>query len=304
MTEATDPRAPIGRMLTAIVTPMSDDGAVDHAALAALATHLVENGHDGLVVSGTTGEAPTTSDEEKTQILRTVVDAVGDRACIVAGVGTYATEHTIHLAKQAEQAGADALLVVTPYYSKPTQAGLVAHFTAVADATGLPNVLYDIPGRSAIPIETPTLQQVAEHERIVAVKDAKADLCAGMEVMATTDLAYYSGDDALNFSWFSAGAVGAISVVGHAFGREYVEMLDAVERGDLVEARQIHIDLVPAVRAIMRAGSQGAIQAKATSQLLGVIPSRHLRLPLLPASDDEVSALREMLLAAGKDVSE
>ncbi|WP_153504891.1 4-hydroxy-tetrahydrodipicolinate synthase [Cumulibacter manganitolerans] len=303
MTQASDSRAPIGRVLTAMVTPMTEDGAIDHDGLAALAVRLVDDGHDGLVVSGTTGESPTTTDAEKSTILRTVVEAVGERACIVAGVGTYATAHTVELARAAEQAGADALLVVTPYYSKPTQAGLVAHFTAVADATGLPNVLYDIPGRSGIPIETPTLQRLAEHERIVGVKDAKGDLSAGLEVIATTDLAYYSGDDPLNLAWMASGAVGVISVVGHAFGREYLDMLDAVERGDLAEARQIHVDLIPAVRTIMSRSSQGAIRAKAVSQLLGVIGSRQTRLPLLPASDEEVGQLRDMLVAAGKEVS-
>ena len=302
MTEASDPRAPIGRVLTAMVTPMTDAGAIDYDGLAAVAARLVADGHDGLVVSGTTGESPTTSDDEKTAILKTVIDAVGDQACIVAGVGTYATEHSIQLAKQAEKAGADALLVVTPYYNKPTQDGVIAHFTAVADATGLPNVLYDIPPRSVIPIETATLQRVAEHERIVAVKDAKADFFAASEVMASTDLAYYSGDDALNLAWLASGAAGVISVVGHAFGSEYADMIDAVDRGDLAEARQIHVDLIPAVRMIMRPGSQGAIQAKAVAQLLGLASSRQLRLPLVAASDDEVSELRSMLDAAGKEV--
>lgn len=304
MTEASDVRAPIGRVLTAMVTPMTDDGAIDHDGLAALATRLVDDGCDGLVVSGTTGESPTTTPDEKSALLRTVIDAVGERATIVAGVGTYNTAESIELARQAEKSGADALLVVTPYYSKPTQDGLIAHFTAVADATGLPNVLYDIPPRSVIPIQTPTLQRLAEHDRIVAVKDAKADLFAGAEVMASTDLAYYSGDDALNLPWLAAGAVGVISVVGHAFAAEYVDMLDAVGRGDLAEARQINADLIPAVRTIMRPGSQGAIQAKATMHALGVIGSRQLRLPLLSASDDEMAELREMLAAAGKDVSE
>lgn len=303
MTASSDPRAPIGRVLTAMVTPMLEDGSIDHDGAAAVATRLVEDGNDGLVVSGTTGESPTTKPAEQSALLRTVREAVGEKACLVAGVGTYDTAHSIELARQAEADGADGVLVVTPYYSKPTQEGLLAHFTAVADATGLPNVLYDIPGRSVIPIATPTLQRLAEHERIVAVKDAKADLFAASEVMASTDLAYYSGDDALNLSWLANGAVGIISVVGHAFGREYADMLDAVERGDLAEARQIHAELIPAVRTIMRPDSQGAIQAKAVMQLLGVIGSRHLRLPLLPASEDEVGELRAMLERAGKKVT-
>lgn len=302
MTAANDPRAPVGRVLTAMVTPMTEDGAVDHDDLAALAERLVDDGHDGLVVSGTTGESPTTTDDEKTAILRTVVEAVGDRACIVAGVGTNVTDHTVHLAREAEKAGADGLLVVTPYYNKPTQEGLVAHFCAVADATGLPNVLYDIPGRTGIPIHTATLQRVAEHDRIVGVKDAKGDLFAAAEVMATTDLVFYSGDDALNLPWLTCGAAGIISVVGHAFAPEYVAMIDAVDRGDLAAARTVNAGLLPAVRVMMSPLSQGAIQSKAAMQLLGVIRSRHLRLPLLAASEGELGILRETLVAAGKQV--
>lgn len=303
MTAANDPLAPVGRVLTAMVTPMTDDGKVDHDDLAALAERLVDDGHDGLVVSGTTGEASTTTDEEKTAVLRTVVEAVGDRACIVAGVGTNVTEHSIHLARQAEAAGADALLVVTPYYNKPPQEGLLAHFWAVADATGLPNVLYDIPGRTGIPIHTATLQRLGEHERIAGVKDAKGDLFAAAEVMASTDLVYYSGDDALNLPWLTCGAAGIISVVGHVFAPEYVAMLDAVDRGDLAAARAINAALLPAVRVIMSPLSQGAIQSKAAMQLLGVIRSRHLRLPLVEASEGELGILRETLVAAGKKVT-
>ncbi|WP_134323160.1 4-hydroxy-tetrahydrodipicolinate synthase [Cumulibacter soli] len=303
MTSPNGAAAPIGRMLTAMATPMTADGQIDHDDLAALAVRLVDDGHDGLVVSGTTGEAPTTTDAEKTQILRTVIDAVGDRACIVAGVGTNITDHTVHLAKAAEQAGADALLVVTPYYNKPPQEGLVAHFTAVADATELPNVLYDIPGRAGVPIHPATLQRLGEHDRIVGVKDAKGDFFSAAEVMATTNLVYYSGEDALNLAWLASGAVGLISVVGHAFGPEYVRMIAAVDRGDLGEARAINASLIPAVKLIMSAMSQGAIQSKAAMQLMGVIRSRHLRLPLLEASEGELGFLRETLIAAGKKVT-
>lgn len=303
MTAANDPLAPVGRVLTAMVTPMTEDGAVDHDDLAALAERLVDDGHDGLVVSGTTGESPTTSDEEKTAILRTVVEAVGDRVCVVAGVGTNVTEHTVYLAREAEKAGADGLLVVTPYYNKPPQEGLLAHFWAVADATGLPNVLYDIPGRTGIPIHTATLQRLAEHDRIAGVKDAKGDLFAAAEVMASTDLVYYSGDDSLNLPWVMCGAAGIISVVGHVFAPEYVAMIDAVDRGDLAAARAINADLLPAVKVIMSPLSQGAIQSKAAMQLLGVIRSRHLRLPLVEASEGELGILRETLVAAGKKVT-
>src|SRR5215831_11737428 len=203
------PAAPFGRLLTAMVTPMTSDRAVDYAGAARLADYLVtQMRNDGLVISGTTGESPTTSDAEKDRLLRTVIEAVGGRARVVAGVGTNDTAHTCELAKRAEQAGADALLVVTPYYNKPPQNGLLAHFTAVADATGLPVMLYDIPGRTGVPIKTETLIQLAQHPRIVAVKDAKGDFGAGSTVMASTDLVFYSGDDMLNLPWLAVGASG------------------------------------------------------------------------------------------------
>ena len=198
------PVPPFGRLLTAMVTPFTDDGEVDYDGAAALATYLVDDlAHDGLVISGTTGEAPTTTDAEKAELLRVVVDAVGDRARVLAGVGTASTEHTIGLAAAAEKAGAGGLLVVTPYYSRPPQAGLLAHFGTVADATGLPIMLYDIPHRAGVPIATDTMLRLAEHPRIVGVKDAKGNLQASAQVMARTDLAYYSGDDAMTLPLLS-----------------------------------------------------------------------------------------------------
>src|SRR5512135_3712979 len=193
-TDPTTAEAPFGRMLTAMITPMTSDGAVDYAGAARLATYLVDDmRNDGLVISGTTGESPTTSNDEKDRLLRAVIEAVGDRAAVVAGVGTNDTAHTCELARQAERAGADGLLVVTPYYNKPPQAALVAHFTKVADTTGLPVLLYDIPGRTGTPIRTESLVQLARHPRIVAVKDAKGDLFAGSQVMLATGLVFYSG---------------------------------------------------------------------------------------------------------------
>src|ERR1700760_1665296 len=193
-----DARHPFGRMLTAMVTPFGADGSLDLDAAARLATYLVdEQGNDGLVVNGTTGESPTTSDGEKADLIAAVVDAVGDRAHVGPGIGTFDTVHTVHLAEQAAKAGANGVLVVTPYYSKPPQAGLLLHFRAVADASELPVMLYDIPGRTATPIATETMIELAAHERIVAVKDAKGDLMATSRVLAETGLAYYSGDDAM-----------------------------------------------------------------------------------------------------------
>ncbi|MDQ3504377.1 MAG: 4-hydroxy-tetrahydrodipicolinate synthase [Actinomycetota bacterium] len=295
-----DPARPFGRVLTAMVTPFAADGRLDLDSAVRLATHLVDHDrHDGLVLSGTTGESPTTSDEEKESLLRAVIDAVGDRAVIVAGVGTNDTSHSIHLAEQAAKAGAHGLLVVTPYYNKPPQAALLAHFRAVADATELPVILYDIPGRTGTAIQTETLVRAAEHPQIVAVKDAKGDLFAGSEVMARSGLAYYSGDDVLNLAWLAHGAAGVVSVVGHGFGTSYAEMIDAVDAGKLLRAREIHTRLIPAVRTIMSPDSQGAIRAKAVVQILGLIDNRRVRGPLLDASEDDVAVLRDLLHSSG-----
>ncbi len=290
--------APFGRVLTAMVTPFHDDGGLDLAGAAQLADHLVAEGCDGLVISGTTGESPTTTDAEKEQVLRAVLDAVGDRATIVAGVGTYDTHHTVELAQQAEKAGAHGLLVVTPFYNKPPQEGLVRHFTAAADATGLPVMLYDIPGRSGVAITSETLIRLAEHERIIAVKDAKGDLFASSEVMARTELAYYSGDDALNLAHLTQGGVGMVSVVAHVAAAEYAAMTNAVQAGDLPEAIRLHRQLLPAVRAIMTR-TQGAIMAKAAVQLTGVLSSRAMRSPLVEATREQAVELRADLVAAG-----
>jgi len=288
----------LGRVLTAMVTPMDLDGRVDLEVAAALAERLVELGHDGLVVNGTTGESPTTSDEEKSALVATVCAAVGGRAVVVAGVGTNDTAHSRVLAAQAAAAGADGLLVVTPYYSKPPQAGLLAHFRAVADATDLPCMLYDIPGRSGVPIETETLVRLAEHPGIVAVKDAKGDLYASAWVMARSELAYYSGDDALNLAHLANGAVGMVSVVGHVAGQRHAEMVAAMERNDVVQARAVARTLLPAIRGIMTRG-QGAVMAKAALALAGVLPSAAVRLPLVPADEQQTSALRSDLVEAG-----
>jgi 4-hydroxy-tetrahydrodipicolinate synthase len=289
---------PFGAVLTAMVTPFTADGDVDLDAAQSLASHLVDLGHDGLVVSGTTGEAPTTTDDEKTALLRAVLEAVGGRAHVVAGVGTNDTRHTVALAQEAAKLGVHGLLVVTPYYSKPPTAGLVAHFTTVADATDLPVMVYDIPGRTGVRITTPVLLRIAEHDRIVAVKDATGDLFAGSDVMARTRLVYYSGDDALNLAWLAHGAAGVVSVVGHVAGAQYARMVAATDRGDLAAARAVHDRLIPAVTAIMTR-TQGAIMAKAALELKGVLGNRVTRLPLVPATADQVAALRPDLESAG-----
>src|SRR3954470_10699348 len=290
--------APFGRLLTAMVTPMTRDGDVDYDGVQQLAVHLVDRGNDGLVISGTTGESPTTTDEEKERLLRAVVEAVGERAHVVAGVGTNDTAHTIELARQAEKTGVSGMLVVTPYYSKPPQAGLVEHFSRVADATGLPSMLYDIPARSGVPIMTDSLLRLAEHDRIVAVKDAKGDLHETTKVLAQTDLAFYSGEDALNLPLFAIGAVGAVSVVAHACASEYAAMIRAVDAGDLDAARNINAAVLPAVRGIMTQAG-GAIMAKATAELLGLIATRTTRPPLADATEEQLQLLRACLVEAG-----
>ncbi len=281
-----------------MVTPMTSDGAVDYSGAARLADYLVtQMRNDGVVISGTTGESPTTSDAEKDRLLRTVIDAVGDRASVVAGVGTNATAHTCELARQAERAGADGLLVVTPYYNKPPQHGLVAHFTTVADATGLPVMLYDIPGRSGVPIRTETLVQLAPHPRIVAVKDAKGDMMAGSVVMASTGLAFYCGDDLVNLPWLSIGACGLVSVVGHVAGDRLAEMIDAYLSGDVATALRHHRELLPVYAGIMTR-TQGVITTKAALAMLG-LPGGPVRLPLADAIPAEVEQLRADLVAGG-----
>ena len=297
---AVTPATPFGRVLTAMVTPFTRDGALDTEGAARLATELVDQGgHDGLVVNGTTGESPTTTDAEKEQLVRAVVEAVGDRAGVVAGVGTNDTRHTIELAYQAEKAGAHGLLVVTPYYSKPPQAGLGAHFRAVADASGLPLILYDIPGRSGVAIATDTLLRLAEHDRIVAVKDAKDDLGAASTVMANTNLAYYSGTDMLNLPLLSVGGVGFVSVVGHIVGPRLRELVDAFVAGDVARALEVHQSLLPIYEGIFR--SQGVILVKAALALQGR-PGGPVRSPLIDATAAEIERLRADLAAGGLSV--
>ncbi|MGY1603824.1 4-hydroxy-tetrahydrodipicolinate synthase [Geodermatophilus sp. SYSU D00815] len=295
---STDPARPFGRVLTAMVTPLADDGTIDLAGAQELAAHLVDRGaHDGLVVAGTTGESPTVTDAEQRAVLEAVLDAVGDRAVVVAGVGTYDTAHTIEKARDAERLGAHGLLVVTPYYSKPPQAGLLRHFTAVADSTDLPVMLYDIPPRSVVPIEVETLVRLAEHPRIVAVKDAKGDLGAISWTLARTDLAYYSGEDMLNFPLLAVGAVGMVSVVGHVVGPRLAELVAAVESGDLVKARAVHESLLPVYAGIMGTG-QGVMMVKAALRELG-LPAGPVRPPLVDASAEQVAQLRADLTAGG-----
>ena len=294
--------APFGRLLTAMITPMTSDGAVDYDGAAALARYLVDDmRNEGLVVNGTTGEAPTTTDEEKARLVTVVREAVGDRATVIAGVGTNITAHSVELARQAEKAGAHGLLVVTPYYSKPAQDALAAHFTAIADATGLGSVIYDIPGRTGTAVATETLVRLAEHPRIVAVKDAKGDLAASSAVLARTDLAYYSGDDPMNLPLWSVGGVGCISVTGHVVGDRIRAMLEAFTAGRNAEAAALHRSMLPVNVGLFR--NQAAVLTKAALELLGR-PGGGVRGPLLPASEAERRQLVTDLTAGGLTLPE
>ena len=285
----------MGTVLTAMATPFKPDGSLDTDAAARLATRLVDAGCDGLVLSGTTGESPTTTDGEKLTLLRAVLEAVGDRARIISGAGTYDTAHSIELARASHGEGAHGLLVVTPYYSRPPQAGLIAHFSAIADATPLPVVLYDIPPRSAIPIAWDTVRTLARHPNIVAIKDAKGDLHGGGQIIAETGLAYYSGDDALNLPWLVMGAVGFISVWGHVAASQLRDMLLAFNSGDVATARKINVTLGPLAAAQARLG--GVTLAKEGLRLLG-FEAGDPRLPQIPATPEQVDALAADMRAA------
>ena len=296
MAPTSTPETPFGRALTAMVTPFTPDGSLDLEGAQRLAAYLVDAGNDGLVVNGTTGESPTTSDAEKAALVRAVIEAVGDRAHVIAGVGTNDTAHTVELAREAERSGAHGLLVVTPYYNKPPQEGLFRHFTAAADATGLPVMLYDIPGRSGVAIATETMVRLAEHPRIVANKDAKGDLAAAAWAIARTDLAWYSGDDMLNLPLLSIGAAGFVSVVGHLVTPELRMMLDAFLAGSTDKAAAIHHRLLPVFTGIFR--TQGVITTKAALALQG-LPAGPLRLPLVEATEAEIAQLTQDLAAGG-----
>ena len=291
---------PFGRLLTAMVTPFKKDGAIDWAGVETLATHLVAHGHDGIVVNGTTGEAPTTKSSEKEEIIRVVRNAVGSSIKVLSGAGDNETEYSINQAKRTEKAGADGLLVVTPYYNKPPQAGIEAHFRAVADATDLPMMMYDIPGRTGVPIEPDTIVRLAEHPRIVALKDAKGEVASTSWVIKRCGIPVYSGDDILNLPLLSVGAVGFVSVCGHTVGKDLRELLDAWFAGNAARALEIHQKLLPVYTGTFR--TQGAILTKAALTLMG-LSGGHTRLPLVDATDAQIAQLREDLRAGGVAVN-
>ncbi|MCT1601807.1 4-hydroxy-tetrahydrodipicolinate synthase [Kocuria sp. p3-SID1433] len=280
-----------GTLLTAMVTPFRADGSVDLDSTAALAQRLVDQGCDGLVVGGTTGEYSTMTDDEHEAVFRTVREAVGDRAALVAGAGSNDTAHTMHLSEQAQKVGMDGLLIVTPYYNKPTQAGVVAHFEKVADSVELPIMLYDIPGRTGIPLSAETLIRLGEHPNIAAVKDAKADLTEATRVMAESDLLFYSGDDGLTVPWMAIGAVGLVGVTSHVDTPRFRRMIDAMRADDLATARTLAYELERVVRATMT-HVPGAVAAKQILHWQGVLPGHTVRLPYVEATQDELAVMR------------
>ena len=288
---------PFGRIQTAMVTPFRPDGSLDLAEARRLAAHLVDvQRNDALVVNGTTGESPTTTDEEKFALLEAVVEEVGDRAGIVAGVGTFDTRHTIELARQAERAGADGLLVVTPYYSRPPQDAVADHFRTVADATPLPVMIYDIPHRAGIAVETATMIEIAAHPNIVAVKDAKGQPVASAQVIAATDLAYYSGDDAMTLPLLAVGGVGVVGTSTHFTGVRTREMVEAFVAGDVARATALNAALLPVYLGVF--ATQGCMLVKAGLAARGFRPGP-VRKPLLDATAEQAAAFVAILDAEG-----
>jgi 4-hydroxy-tetrahydrodipicolinate synthase len=280
-----------------MVTPFDKDGAIDWDGVAKLAQHLVDTGHDGIAVNGTTGEAPTTKSSEKLEIIKVVKSVVGSKVRVLSGAGDNETSYTVEQAKRSQDAGADGILIVTPYYNKPPQAGIEAHFRAVAAATDLPIMMYDIPGRTGVEIESDTIVKLFETvDNIVALKDAKGNIAATSWVIQRCGIPVYSGDDILNLPFLSVGAVGFVSVCGHTVGRELKEMLNAWFAGDSARALEIHQQLLPVFTGTFR--TQGAILTKAAMNLMG-LPGGTTRLPLVDATAAQIEQLRKDLSAGG-----
>ncbi|MBW3069715.1 MULTISPECIES: 4-hydroxy-tetrahydrodipicolinate synthase [unclassified Actinomyces] len=295
---STLPSRSFGSVGVAMVTPFTPEGGIDVEAAQKLAVSLVDDGADMILLAGTTGEAPTTHLPEKQTLLREVKDALAGRAMLVAGAGSNDTAHAVRIGVGSQEAGAQGLLINAPYYNRPSQEGVYQHIMAVVEATDLPVMVYDIPGRTGVKITDDTLARLAEHERVLAVKDATGDVEQGFERMEATGLEYYSGDDGLNFAWLTHGASGVVSVVAHADAHSWREMIREVDAGDLPGARAVAQRMRPVVRAIM-GGGQGAVMAKEALALQGRIPSATVRLPLVRATAAEVAALRDSLAAAG-----
>ncbi|MGK5695942.1 4-hydroxy-tetrahydrodipicolinate synthase [Streptomyces sp. URMC 128] len=281
---------PFGRALCAMITPFTTSGALDLDGAQRLAAHLVAQGCDGLVLSGTTGESPTTTDAEKSALIAAVREAVADRASIVAGIGTPDTRHTVDLAREAEKAGADGLLVVAPYYSRPPQDAIEAHFREIADASELPLMLYDIPNRTGVRVEPETILRLSAHPRIVAVKDCSYDFLAAQKVLARTGLAYYAGCDEHNLALYAVGGAGYVSTVSNVIPARLRAVLDAFDAGDTAQAARLQQQATPLIEAIMSAGLPGTVTTKALLTALG-LPAGPVRTPLRPAGPATTDAL-------------
>ena len=298
MTQSTLPSRSFGSVGVAMITPFTPEGEIDVPAAQSLAVSLVDDGADLILLAGTTGEVPTTHLPEKQTLLREVKDALAGRAMLIAGAGSNDTAHAVRIGVASQEAGAEGLLINAPYYNRPSQEGVYQHIMAVVEATDLPVMIYDIPGRTGVRITDDTLARLAEHPRVLAVKDATGDVEQGFRRMEATGLEYYSGDDGLNFAWLAHGASGMVSVVAHADAHSWRQMVTEVDAGDLAGARAVAQRMRPLVRAMM-GGGQGAVMAKEALLLQGRIPSAALRLPLVRASQTEVEALRATLAACG-----
>lgn len=299
MTELTTPPARVfGSVSVAMVTPFHEDGSLDIDSTVHLADHLVQQGCDSILLSGTTGESPTTHQPEKDDLVREVKAALKGRAFVLAGAGSNDTAHAVRIAQGAQEAGADGLLVVAPYYNRPSQEGVYQHILAITEASDLPVMIYDIPGRTGVTLEFDTLRRLSDHPRILAVKDATGDVAGGFVKMAETGLEYYSGDDGLNFAWLAHGASGVISVAGHVIASQLRALVSAVDAGDLPTARAEAVKQLPVIDAIM-GGGQGAVMAKEALKLTGVLPSATLRLPLVGASKSQLADLADTLRGQG-----
>jgi len=285
----------LGEVLTATVTPFDADGAVDYERYRELCAYLVDHGSDGVVVSGTTGESPTLSDDERVELLRAAIDAVGDRATVVAGTGTYSTAHSVHLTQQAHEAGADGFLVVTPYYNKPPPRGIVEHFKSVAAASDRPVIVYNIPSRVVINIEPETMAELAEIPNVTSVKQANDDLEQARRIVEL-DLDLYAGDDNIVYPFLEVGGKGGVCVHTHVVGPQVKEMVRRFRDGDPEGAKRIHEELAPAYELL--AVTTGPIQIKAALNLLGQEVGG-LRLPLVEARDDEKAQIRDCLERLG-----
>src|SRR5690625_3120261 len=290
------PSRSFGSVAVAMVTPMNPDGSIDYVSARRLASHLVKTGADAIVLAGTTGESPTTHTPEKDEVIRQVVEEVGDKAMIIAGAGSNDTAHATRIAVSAEKAGAEGLLVVSPYYNRPSQEGVYRHIRAIVESTSLPAMVYDIPGRTGVAIGDECLDRLAEVEQIKAIKDATGNVPQGFNRMRRTGLEFYSGDDDLNLAWLVHGASGVVSVVGHVVAGEYRRMVEAIDDRDLDTARDLSAQLAPLVGAIM-GGGQGAVMAKAAVHLQGHIDHLTVRSPLVQATEEELATLRNVLIS-------